>query len=294
MNADARMDVPQALARTVDAALRFAPPGHFYSPHPKLEDIERDYENTTRCYRQTPGLDLNVDGQLALLKRAVDMRTVGPWSVERTNETRYFYGNWFFRFGDANALWHMMQLYRPRRVIEVGSGFSTACWLDSGDRLDLPFSLQSIEPYPERVLDLCTPSDLKERVELIQHPVQSLPATFFDALESDDVLFIDSTHIAKSGSDVSYLVFNILPNLKRGVIVHFHDIFWPFEYPKTWYMEGRAWNECFLLRAFLQFNNSFKILRFNSYLASEHGELLEPLDPRFVHDAGASIWIMRV
>ncbi len=279
--------------RTIAAAMNFAPPGHFYSPHPLLEDIERGYGEVHQGYEAMEGIALNEAEQLALFRAACESDPVGPWSPARMQGQRYYYGNDFFRFGDATAVWHMAKLFRPRRVIEVGSGFSTACWLDSADKLGLDCDLHCIEPYPDRVHELC-PSDVaSRRITLSERPVQEFAPATFGQLERNDVLFVDSTHVAKSGSDVNHLFFRVLPSLASGVLVHFHDIFWPFEYPKSWYLEGRSWNECFLLRAFLQFNSAFRIIRFNSYLAARHPQIAAAVDDRFVNDAGASIWLVK-
>jgi predicted O-methyltransferase YrrM len=279
--------------RTIAAVLNFAPPGHFYSPHPLIEQIEGGYTATSQSYENMDGIALNAAEQLSLFEAACRADALGPWEPGRTGSLRYFYDNFFFRFGDANALWHMAKALRPRRVIEVGSGFSTACWLDALQRLGTPCEVHCVEPYPDRLRELCAKDLAEGGLRLSERPVQELPLETFDALGAGDVLFIDSTHVSKSGSDVNHLVFRVLPRLAPGVVVHFHDVFWPFEYPKSWYLEGRSWNECFVLRAFLQFNSAFRIVRFNSYLAAAHPKGLSAVDPRFVHDAGGSIWLVK-
>lgn len=279
--------------RTIAATMHFAPPGHFYSPHPLLDDIERGYDEVYECYETLDGINVNPAEQLKLFSAACSNDSIGPWSAAKTASERYFYENLFFRFGDATAIWHMAKLFRPKRLIEVGSGFSTACWLDSIDRLQLDCKVHCIEPYADRVRELCLPDLESGRIALSERPVQAFAPSYFEQLERNDVLFIDSTHVAKSGSDVNHLIFRVLPRLAPGVLVHFHDIFWPFEYPKSWYLEGRSWNECFLLRAFLQFNAAFRVIRFNSFLATKYSDLLAAVDVRLVRDAGASIWLVR-
>jgi hypothetical protein len=115
----------------------------------------------------------------------------------------------------------------------------------------------------------------------------------FENLDENDVLFIDSSHVAKIGSDVNFLMFEVLPRLKPGVIIHLHDIFWPFEYPQSWIDEGRAWNEAYLIRAFLQFNEAFEVLLFNSYLGQRQGDLVRGIMPRFMRTTGASLWLRK-
>jgi Methyltransferase domain len=285
--------LPSPFQRTTAAALGFAPPGHFYSPHPRLEDLESHHASILQASRRTDGICLNEEEQLQLLARVATLQAAGPWSTAAEPSQRYYYDNHFYRFGDANSIWHIAQLYRPRRVIEVGGGHTTACWLDTADALNLATKFICIEPYPERVHQLCRASDLANRIELRIQPVQETPSDIFQELGAGDVLFIDSTHVSKCGSDVNHLFFHVLPALAAGVLVHVHDIFWPFDYPLAWYREGRAWNESFLLRAFLQFNSTFRIVRFNSYLAQQHSDVLAKFDSRFISDAGGSIWLRK-
>ena len=119
---------------------------------------------------------------------------------------------------------------------------------------------------------------------MFEAPLQSIPLAVFEGLESGDVLFVDSTHVTKRGSDVNRIFFEILPALPVGVIIHFHDIFYPFEYPDNWMHEGRGWNEAYLLRAFLEYNDAFEILLWNSMLVAM-GHLTGD---------GGSIWLQKV
>jgi hypothetical protein len=120
-------------------------------------------------------------------------------------------------------------------------------------------------------------------------------------LETDDILFIDSSHVTKVGSDVNQILFNVLPALRPGVLVHIHDIFWPFEYPAVWYAEGRAWNEIYLVRAFLEYNSAFEIVLFLSYLERRRPELITALMPLARRRAagspnlgGSSLWLRKL
>ena len=115
----------------------------------------------------------------------------------------------------------------------------------------------------------------------------------FATLEENDILFIDSTHVAKIGSDVNYLFFEVLPRLRAGVYVHVHDIFHPFEYPRAWIYEGRAWTEAYMLRAFLTFNTAFEIVLFNTFLERFHRERFAHKMPLCLRNEGGSIWLRR-
>jgi hypothetical protein len=105
---------------------------------------------------------------------------------------------------------------------------------------------------------------------------------------------IDSSHVVKCGSDVNFLLSDVLPSLQPGVWVHFHDIFWPFEYPMDWLLEGRAWNEAYMVRSFLQYNSRFQIRLFNSFLGARHQDELARLFPLGVKDTGGSLWLQKV
>jgi hypothetical protein len=188
----------------------------------------------------------------------------------------------------------MLRWTRPRKVIEVGSGFSSAAILDTNDRfLDGAVSCTFIEPFPQRRLDGLLQAGDASRHEVIAEPVQHVPIERFDELDAGDVLFIDSSHVSKAGSDVNRLVFEVLPRLRTGVIVHFHDIGWPFEYPREWIYGGRAWTEAYLLHAFMLFNADFEIVLFNHYLALFHGDAVAAKLPLWGVEQGGSLWIRR-
>jgi hypothetical protein len=147
-----------------------------------------------------------------------------------------------------------------------------------------------IDPYPQRLLSLLTEAD-RTGCEVIAAPVQDVPLERFTTLAANDILFIDSSHVAKAGSDVVHLITGVLPQLAAGVVVHVHDIFWPFEYPEEWIRSGRAWNENYILKAFLQFNARFQIVFFNSYIALHHGETAARCLPLFMKNPGGGLWM---
>jgi hypothetical protein len=132
------------------------------------------------------------------------------------------------------------------------------------------------------------------RYVVMTKPVQEVNLEQFGALQKDDILFIDSSHVVKIGSDVSYLIGEVLPCLNSGVVIHFHDIFWPFEYPQEWVLQGTAWNEAYFLRTFLQYNNLFEIEYFNAYIAAVHRSTLKERMPLCLENSGAGIWIRKV
>jgi hypothetical protein len=163
---------------------------------------------------------------------------------------------------------------KPKRIIEIGSGYSSAVMVDLNDKhFDGNIELTFVEPFPEERLNKLLTKNI--RFNILKDFVQHIPLEFFQALNENDILFIDSSHISKTGSDVNYLLFEIIPNLNPGVIIHFHDIFYPFEYPKEWVDVDRAWNESYLIRAFLQFNYNYDIYYFSSFLELRHPNLFD-------------------
>ena len=272
----------------------FAPPGHFYSPIPDLEVIRHDEQRVFGTVpRSVPGIDLREDEQLALLKQFVPFYKELPFADEAKAGLRFRYDNPAYSYSDAILLYCMMRHVRPRRIIEVGSGFSSCVMLDTNELfLDNAIAMTFIEPFPELLLSLVKPADA-ERIGVIPSRLQDVGLETFDALEANDILFVDSTHVSKVGSDVNRILLEILPRLKPGVHVHFHDIFFPFEYPAEWVFEGRAWNEAYMLRAFLAFNAGFSIVLMNTFMEYFHPEFFHQHLPLCMKNTGGSIWIRK-
>ena len=185
----------------------------------------------------------------------------------------------------------MIRHFKPKQIIEIGSGHTSALMLDTNERfMDQKMELTFIEPYPDRLHSLLKQED-HSQCTIFEKPAQAVPASFFEKLQENDILFIDSSHVTKIGSDVNHIFFDILPSLKPGVIIHFHDIYWPFEYPLSWIEQGRAWNEAYLLRAFLQYNDNFEIIHFGQFFKSCFPEFYETT--MGVSGGGGSIWIRK-
>jgi len=270
----------------------FVVPGHFYSPSPDLEDLDRRRSDIFRDGRvPLPGVELNEEAQLALLDELAPL-AAGVYLPEGPTEGwRYHWDNPGFSGADGVTLASVLRHLRPSRYIEVGSGWSSALALDVNDRyLDGSMRMTFIDPYPEQLNALLQPSD-HDRVDIHALPVQDVDVTLFDQLSAGDVLFIDSTHVARTGGDVVHDVFEILPRLASGVRVHFHDVFYPFEYPRDWVFEGRAWNEIYLLRALLSYSTRYRVLLWPSMLATLHPDQLAAALPLAMPYGGGSIWL---
>lgn len=249
-------------------------PGHYYSPIPDLEIIERDKDIIfNKSKKEVPGIDLRDKEQKELLEKISTYYNEVPFPENQIEDFRYYFSNMIFAYSDAIILYGIINEFKPKRIIEIGSGFSSAAILDTNEHcFNDSIQCTFIEPYPDRLKSLLKQEDLNnESVILIEDFVQKIPYEKFLKLKENDVLFIDSSHVAKIGSDVCYLFFEIIPRLNKGVIIHIHDVFNNFEYPQEWVFKGRAWNESYFLRSFLQFNNSFEILLFSSYL-EDHNE----------------------
>jgi methyltransferase family protein len=269
-------------------------PGHFGSPIPALKDIRSRENEVFRVPSAIAGVDLHERQQLELVARFAELYADQPFTAEPTAGNRYYFDNSLFSYGDALMLHCLLRHFRPQRLVEVGSGFSSAVILDTDDLfLDESLKCTFIDPYPQRLRGLLRADDAGRQRVVVQ-PVQAVPLELFGDLGSGDVLFIDSSHVSKVGSDVNHLVFEVLPRLAPGVFVHVHDVFFPFEYPRQWIYQGRAWNENYLVRAFLMFNSAFEIVLFNSYLAQFHADEVEAHMPLWAKKPGGSLWLRRV
>jgi hypothetical protein len=277
------------------AAVRpFVPPGHFYSPIPDFQQARRDAHRLfDMSVSSIPGVDLNEPAQLALLEKFRPFYLEQPFTGEPSAARRYHFDNPMYSYSDALFLYFMLRHLQPRRVIEIGSGYSSAVTLDTNELfLGGKVRCTFIEPYPDVLLSRLRPTDASF-IEVLPVPLQDVELSRFHELEANDILFIDSTHVSKLGSDVNRIFFEILPVLRPGVHVHFHDIFYPFEYLPAWAEEGRFWNEAYLLRAFLQYNRAFEVVLFNTFLAAKHRSRLEALFPLCLRNTGGSIWLRR-
>lgn len=166
--------------------------------------------------------------------------------------------------------------------------------LDTAERfLDGKPKLTFIEPFPQRLNRLLREGD-HGTVEVLAQPVQEVDRAVFDRLEPGDVLFVDSSHVSKIGSDVNVLLLEVVPSLPAGVHVHVHDIVWPFEYSRKWTYEGRAWNEVYLLHALLVSNQRLRMTFWSSYLRARHEEYVTAALPLWLRDSGTSMWLETV
>lgn len=279
---------------TLKQYIKFVPLGHYYSPVPDLDEVRENAERIFgRISTDIPGITLNEQQQLSLLKEFKIHYDELPFQSMKKDNLRYHFENPSYSYSDAIFLYCMMRHFKPKRIIEIGSGYSSCVILDTNDLFfDGLIETKFIEPYPQLLLSLINNTD-QDKVKIIEKRLQDVELDEFEILQGNDILFIDSTHVSKVGSDVNRIFFDILPKLKDGVLIHFHDIFYPFEYPQDWIFEGRAWNEAYLLRAFLQYNNSFQVVLMNTFLEHFHEKIFQENFPLCLKNTGASIWIRK-
>lgn len=276
------------------------PPGHFYSPLADADDLRRRAVALWPPDPHVLGIDWNEQEQLRVLTELFPRflpRYDYPEVLEDTPDLASFYTrNGMFTWLDPRALFVLLNEWRPRRMIEVGSGYSTLLAGDVNRRfLGGQMHLTCIEPHPPPFLQrdlapLGIARLLQTRVELVDPGV-------FAELRAGDVLFIDSSHVAKTGSDVNFLVFEVLPRLPAGVRVHFHDIFLPHDYPYEWAVdERRNWNEQYVVRALLTYTTAFKVLFASAFLyhTARAAVAKAVAHPRGIVYSGSSLWLERL
>ena len=264
-----------ALKRDLDLwKTNFVPPGHYYSPYVNKKDLANSISNYRKDDYNLLGIDLNNDLQLELLNDIVKFYDEKSIPITKSSNFNYYFDNQYFSYSDAIILKSLILKFKPKKIIEIGSGFSSALMIDINKQFfNNSIHLNFIEPFPENRLNNLINKD--DSCHVIKDFVQKIDLDIYSTLEKNDILFVDSSHVSKALSDVNHIIFNILPILKPGVIIHFHDIFYPFEYPQEWILSDRAWNEAYLLRAFLQFNDKFEILLFSSYLENQYRSWFE-------------------
>jgi predicted O-methyltransferase YrrM len=286
-----------SLLKEIDIYKKDYAPGHYHSPIISVEEIkQREEEIFGTGSKEIAGIDLNEEKQVELLKEIAGNYQSIPFSDEKQQHLRYYYNNGFYCQSDGIFLNLLIRHFKPRRIIEVGSGFSSALMLDTNELFfDNSIHLTFIEPYPERLYSLFKPAD-KERHQTIVSNLQDVNPDVFDQLGENDILFIDSTHVSKTDSDVNTVLFRILPRLKKGVLIHVHDIFFPFEYPKSWVLgwNGFGWNEDYILKAFLMYNPHYSIVVFNTFLEQFYKEWFRENMPDCLKNEGGSIWLRKL
>jgi len=233
------------------------PDGHFYSPIVNIEDVRNRRGQIWSAELSSAGIDYRPKAHLEFIQNDLTRHVTSYDYPQDGHDTDGFFEiNPAFAGLDSRVLFTMLRKHRPHRMIEVGSGYSSLLTADVNVRfLRGQMHFTCVEPNPLGFLQ-CRPGITR----LIPDIVQDVDVQIFRTLEENDIVFIDSSHVSKTGSDVNYMMFQVLPTLKKGVLIHFHDIFLPREYPMEWVLERRfSWNEQYLLRALLMHSNAFEV-----------------------------------
>jgi len=266
---------------------------HYYEPMFNTAHLYRPPEQD----RELPGLALNLAEQLVILSRFHFNDELISFPVKKQAEFSFYYHNGSFEQIDAQYLYNIIRLYKPRRIIEIGSGYSTlmsasAIQKNKDEDTDYACEQTCIEPYENRWLEGLG-------LIVLRTPVQKVDKDLFRSLDINDILFIDSSHVIRPQGDVVFEYLEILPLLKSGVLVHIHDIFTPKDYPSSW-LEGPFvfLNEQYLVEAFLSFNRQYKIIGALHYLYHNYRSELVEKCPLLTQDfckgrEPGSLWIIR-
>ena len=275
-------------------------PVHFYSPVPDLDDLER--RGVWDRHSELAGIGFSPELQVAYL-RSLGRKWGGEctWPASSTGDAHdFFTENGSFSFGCAAATHCIVRERKPRRVVEIGSGNSSLVLSAALERNTLEGAAAAeytvIDPYPSPVLD----GVQRSPTEVVVKRVELLEPAFFACLERNDILFIDSGHTVRIGGDVNFLILEVLPRLKPGVLVHFHDVGLPHEYPKVYATNASfrmLWTEAYLLQAFMACNDSFDVLLALAYLmvdrAPDFRAAFPTYDPTLHESVSGSFWIAR-
>jgi predicted O-methyltransferase YrrM len=255
---------------------------HFYLPIPDdTDELDGFWDKPS----DLAGVDMNEAAGIEIMETIVprylpEFRSMFP--IEGPLEQPGFYLiNGGYMAVDAHVYYSLIRQYKPRRIVEIGNGNSTLLAIAASNKNEeetgVRPKLTSIDPYPWPMFNEGYPG----LDELIVKKVQEVPVSFFEQLEAGDMLFIDSSHVIRSGNDVHYEFLEILPRLKPGVLVHVHDISLPKPYPKVYYDNRLYWNEQYLLQAFLAFNDRFEVIWPGNYLMIKYPERMLAIFPEF-------------
>jgi hypothetical protein len=257
-------------------------PNHFYTPISDVNELRRTRANWAHRSSMI-GIDVSVQSQAVLLKEMVK-----PFEPEYRGNKTFLEGTSGgfgpgFGYIEAQCFHGVLRSLKPRKIIEVGSGVSTYCAMKAialNPQSEKATQITCIEPYPSEFLAKTAKT---YAIELIKSPVQNLGPDIFLDLGAGDLLFIDSTHAVKPAGDVLYLYLEVLPRLRPGVIVHIHDIYFPYIYQRDLLTSFYQWSETALLQALLTYNSRLSILFCLSQLHYDAPEVLAEVFPEYVH-----------
>jgi predicted O-methyltransferase YrrM len=264
---------------------------HYYEPLFNPKYLKR----SLRLDRNLPGIDFNIPVQLEILSQFNYNEELLKFPMDKVdNKIEYCYNHGPFGPGDSEYLYNMIRLFKPCKIIEIGSGSSTLMAINAlkkNKEENTAYVCEHIciEPYEHSWLKECN-------VKVVRNLVEDVGKELFSELGKNDILFIDSSHIIRPQGDVLFEYLELLPILKRGVMVHIHDIFTPKDYPDEWVKTATLWNEQYLLEAFLSGNKEFEIIGATNFLSHHYYEKFAEKCPVFGTKENiepGSFWIRR-
>lgn len=263
---------------------------HYYEP-------QFDHRRPRRPFSQEralPGIDWNIDEQLARLGSFAFAHEIADLPRKKTGALEFHLNNGTFESGDAEYWYQLIRSLKPGRIFEIGAGNSTLMAIRAIRRnreQDPGYRCKHVcvEPYEMPWLE-------QAGVNVVRRKVEDLGAGFFSELGKTDILFIDSSHVIRPQGDVLFEYLELLPTLAKGVIVHLHDIFSPRDYLRKWLEEQVLfWNEQYLLEAFLSHNRNWKIIGALNYLHHNHYDRLKAVAPALTPDREpGSFYLQRI
>ena len=262
---------------------------HYYDPFISPSKFKKPlHENRTLI-----GINLRKDEQLSLLKKFDYRNELLEISTLPKNKLTYSFDNGPFLSGDSEMLFNIVRYFKPQRVIEIGCGHSSlmiqeALTYNQKENDKYFCEHTCVEPFENSWLS-------KLKVKVVKEKVEDMDLIFFQNLEENDILFIDSTHMIRPQGDVLFEYLELLPTLKSGVIIHIHDIFTPRDYLDEWFRDGMLfWNEQYLLEAFLTFNSEFEVICGVNFLKNNHFDEILLKCPMLTREREpGSFWIRR-
>jgi hypothetical protein len=266
-------------------------PNHYYYPIPDTQELKETYPNTPTAW----GIDLRPEFQLNLFqeifpKYSKDYNSL-PLKTDKP-DTFFLYNDGFCGI-DPHVYYSFVRHFNPKTIIEVGSGHSTLLGFQALEGNKSGGKMIVIDPWPrDFIQDFVSTSP--PNLEHIPQKVQELEVGFFAQIQENDILFIDSSHVIRTGGDVCFLILNVLPSLPKGVLIHFHDIYLPQDYPKELLLEQhKFFTEQYLLQAYLIENHQVEVIFASHYISLRYGNVVKEAFPNAVWWTGESFWIRK-
>jgi len=265
---------------------------HYYQP---LVNPKKHLSKSLRQDRILPGIDWNVEEQLSILEQFNYNNELIPIPQNKTGILEFYYNNDSFLGGDAEYLYNIIRLKKPKKIFEIGCGYSSLLIekaLGQNKKIDIDYCYKHvcIEPYEMPWLE-------QLNITVVRKKVEELDPTFFSELQAEDILFIDSSHVIRPQGDVLCEFLELLPTLNSGVIVHVHDIFSPKDYLDKWVFDHKLWNEQYLLEAFLTGNTQYKIIGALNFLKHHYFNQIASKCPQlsnYTELEPGSFWMQKI